>query len=79
MRTFHIPKHLDVALAKAINHYTYQMGSKFLVNVILCAQCQPPNSMTSFARKQHPNIVIGAGYSNAIIWLVRNTYPYSAN
>ena len=28
------------------NHKTFQMSSRFLVNVILCAQ--PPDSMTSF-------------------------------
>ena len=33
---------------------------------------------TSFIRKQYPNAVISAWYSNAMIWLVRDTYPNAA-
>ena len=34
-------------------------------NVIPCAQ--PPDSMTSFPRKQFPNTMTGARYPNAVI------------
>ena len=44
-------------------------------SVILCAQ--PLDSMTPFARKQHPNAVIGARYPNTVILLVRVTYRYT--
>ena len=40
MRAFHIPVNIDISqevLAKAINHYSFQMGPKFLLNIILCA------------------------------------------
>ena len=40
--------------------------------------CTAPCSMTLFTRKQYPNAVIGAIYSNAMIWLVRDTYPNAA-
>ena len=50
---------------KATNHYTYQMGPKFLVTIILCAQL--PDSMTSMARTKYPNVVISARYPNAMI------------
>ena len=63
----------QIMVAKGSNHYTYQMGPKFLFNVILCAQ--PPDSMTSFTRKQYPNTVIGARYPSAVIWLVGDIYP----
>ena len=66
---------LEEALERQ-NHKTFQMSPRFLVNVILCAQ--PPDSMTSFTWKQYPNAVIGAWYANAVIWLVRHTYPYAA-
>ena len=55
------------------------MSPKFLVNVILCAQ--PPNFMTSFARKQYPNAMIWLvpdTYCNAPIWLVWDIYPNAA-
>ena len=55
---------------KGHNHNIYQESPKFMVNVILCAR--PPNSMTSFTRKQYPNAVIGAIYPNAVICLVRD-------
>ena len=42
-----------------------------MVNVILCAQ--PPDSITSFARKQFPNAVIGARYPNAVMIGARYT------
>ena len=44
-------------LAKATNHWPYQMSPKYLINVILSAQ--PPNSMTLDIR-----------YQNVVIWLV---------
>ena len=55
-----------------------------MVYVILSAQ--PPDSMTSFARKlwygrcelHTLNAVIGERYKNAVIWLVRDTYPNAA-
>lgn len=54
----------DEDLTKATNHCPYQMSPKYLINVIICAQ--PPNSMTSFARKA----MIGTRYQNVVIWLV---------
>ena len=79
MRNFHIPMNLDFSRRKSCkghNHNIYQKSPKFMVNVILCAR--PPNSMTSFTRKQYPNAVIGAIYPNAVIWLVWDTYPNAA-
>ena len=67
MRTFHIPMNLDFSRRKSCkghNHNIYQKSPKFMVNVILCAR--PPNSMTSFTRKQYPNAVIGTIYPNAV-------------
>ena len=46
MRTFHIPKNLDLTHLKGTIIKPFQMSPRFLVNVILCAQ--PPDSMTSF-------------------------------
>ena len=52
MQTFHIAINLDLTWrgsCKGHNHNTYQMGPKFLVNVIFCAQ--PLDSMTSLKKK----------------------------
>ena len=62
---------MDEAIDKATNHNTYQMSQTFMVDVILCAQ--PPDSITSFARKQFPNAVIGARYPNAVMIGARYT------
>ena len=56
---------MDEALTEATNHCTYQMSPKFLIYEILCAQ--PPDSMTSFPRKQYPNAVIGERYPKTVI------------
>ena len=79
MRTFHIPINLDLngrGSREGHNHNTYQIGTKFLVNVILCAWS--PDFITLFTRNQYRNAVIGARYPNAVIWLVRDTYPNAA-
>ena len=72
MQTFHFPITLiKEALAKATNHYTYQISPKFLVNAILCAQ--PPDSMTSFARKQYLNAEISAKSECSYDWCELHT------
>ena len=58
MQTFHIAINLDLTRwgsCKGHNHKTYQMGPKFLVNVIFCAQ--PPDSMTSLKKKKKPQML----------------------
>ena len=58
-------KKLNASLSYPDKSRPYQMSPKFLVNVILRAW--PPDSMTSFERRQYPNAVIGARYPNAVI------------
>ena len=43
--------------------------TRFNLKMIQKFKCcaQPSNSMTSFARKQYPNVVIGARFPNAVI------------
>ena len=68
MRTFRNPVNLDLnrrGSHEGHNHNIYQMGQKFIDNVVLSAQLL--DSMTSFARKQFPNAVIGVRYPNAVI------------
>ena len=73
MQIFHISINRD------LNRRGSREGHKLLhlsnEPAIYCLCAQPPNSMISFGRKQLPNAVIGARYPNAVIRLVRVTYP----
>ena len=67
MRTFHTLIDLDLTRRgsyKGHTQNTFQMSSKFVVNVVLYAE---PDSMKSLTRKQYPNDVIGLCYPNAVI------------
>ena len=73
MRPFHIPitsSSKDEAHAKFTNHYSHQTSPKFLVKVILCTR--PPDSITSFQRKQYLNAVIGTRHLKVMMSLVRH-------
>ena len=80
----HIPINFDLnrrGSREGHNHYHYQplhLTNEAKISGSCHSLRTAPWFMTSFARKQYTKAKIGARYSIAVLWLVRDTYPNAA-
>ena len=79
MSTFLIPINLDLKRRGFREGYKpLHLSNEPKISGQCHSLCTAPWSMTTFTRKQYPNSIIRAGYSNVLIWLERVTCPNTA-